>query len=100
MDTAVGSTFTKMKGVGYTNVSGLETVWDVSDYVFPEQVGDWLGVYPEQGGDWLGVLPEQGGDWLGTRIHMWNVRGKMVYVAETDGTTEQNTRLLTSLTDS
>ncbi|XP_046876504.1 P2X purinoceptor 1 isoform X2 [Hypomesus transpacificus] len=37
IDTAVGSTFTKMKGVGYTNVSGHERVWDVSDYVFPDQ---------------------------------------------------------------
>ncbi|XP_014850181.1 PREDICTED: P2X purinoceptor 1 isoform X7 [Poecilia mexicana] len=26
-----------MKGVGYTNVSGSETVWDVADYVFPSQ---------------------------------------------------------------
>lgn len=38
-DTAVSSVFTKMKGVGYTNVSGNERVWDVSDYVFPPQVG-------------------------------------------------------------
>ncbi|XP_067113167.1 P2X purinoceptor 1 isoform X2 [Osmerus mordax] len=37
IDTAVGSTFTKMKGVGYTNVSGHERIWDVADYVFPEQ---------------------------------------------------------------
>uniref|UniRef100_A0A8C6Q6P5 P2X purinoceptor n=1 Tax=Nothobranchius furzeri TaxID=105023 RepID=A0A8C6Q6P5_NOTFU len=37
-DTAVSSVFTKMKGVGYTNVSGRETVWDVADYVFPSQV--------------------------------------------------------------
>ncbi|KAM4726220.1 P2X purinoceptor 1 [Anableps anableps] len=36
-DTAVSSVFTKMKGVGYTNVSGRETVWDVGDYVFPSQ---------------------------------------------------------------
>ncbi|XP_017268165.1 P2X purinoceptor 1 isoform X1 [Kryptolebias marmoratus] len=36
-DTAVGSVFTKMKGVGYTNVSGRETIWDVADYVFPSQ---------------------------------------------------------------
>ncbi|XP_047235706.1 P2X purinoceptor 1 isoform X2 [Girardinichthys multiradiatus] len=36
-DTAVSSVFTKMKGVGYTNVSGKETVWDVADYVFPSQ---------------------------------------------------------------
>uniref|UniRef100_A0A8C5DJN3 P2X purinoceptor n=1 Tax=Gouania willdenowi TaxID=441366 RepID=A0A8C5DJN3_GOUWI len=37
-DTAVSSVFTKMKGVGYTNVSGTERVWDVADYVFPPQV--------------------------------------------------------------
>ncbi|XP_037543513.1 P2X purinoceptor 1 isoform X2 [Nematolebias whitei] len=36
-DTAVSSVFTKMKGVGYTNVSGRETIWDVADYVFPPQ---------------------------------------------------------------
>ncbi|KAK2828808.1 hypothetical protein Q5P01_019842 [Channa striata] len=36
-DTAVSSVFTKMKGVGYTNESGKERVWDVSDYVFPSQ---------------------------------------------------------------
>ncbi|CAK6971846.1 P2X purinoceptor 1 isoform X2 [Scomber scombrus] len=36
-DTAVSSVFTKMKGVGYTNVSGEERVWDVADYVFPSQ---------------------------------------------------------------
>lgn len=41
-DTAVSSVFTKMKGVGYTNVNGTEKVWDVADYVFPPQVGDWL----------------------------------------------------------
>lgn len=40
-DTAVSSVFTKMKGVGYTNVSGRETVWDVADYVFPSQVSVW-----------------------------------------------------------
>ena len=68
IDTAVGSTFTKMKGVGYTNVYGHERVWDVSDYVFPDQVGDWLG----------------------TRIYMWNVRRRMVYVDETDRMTEHN----------
>lgn len=38
-DTAVSSIFTKMKGVGYTNVNGTERVWDVADYVFPPQVG-------------------------------------------------------------
>uniref|UniRef100_A0A7N6BEQ8 P2X purinoceptor n=1 Tax=Anabas testudineus TaxID=64144 RepID=A0A7N6BEQ8_ANATE len=37
-DIAVSSVFTKMKGVGYTNVNGVERVWDVSDYVFPPQV--------------------------------------------------------------
>lgn len=36
-DTAVSSVFTKMKGVGYTNVNGQERVWDVADYVFPPQ---------------------------------------------------------------
>ncbi|XP_053187947.1 P2X purinoceptor 1 isoform X2 [Scomber japonicus] len=36
-DTAVSSVSTKMKGVGYTNVSGEERVWDVADYVFPSQ---------------------------------------------------------------
>ncbi|XP_069003101.1 P2X purinoceptor 1 isoform X2 [Embiotoca jacksoni] len=36
-DTAVSSVFSKMKGVGYTNVSGSERVWDVADYVFPPQ---------------------------------------------------------------
>ncbi|KAM3600798.1 uncharacterized protein V6R79_002605 [Siganus canaliculatus] len=36
-DTAVSSVFSKMKGVGYTNVNGSERVWDVADYVFPSQ---------------------------------------------------------------
>ncbi|KAM9540987.1 P2X purinoceptor 1-like isoform 2-T3 [Salvelinus alpinus] len=36
-DTAVSSVFTKMKGVGYTMVDGEERVWDMVDYVFPEQ---------------------------------------------------------------
>ncbi|KAJ8343048.1 hypothetical protein SKAU_G00329760 [Synaphobranchus kaupii] len=36
-DTAISSVFTKMKGVGYTEVNGVERVWDVSDYVFPDQ---------------------------------------------------------------
>ncbi|XP_035523120.1 P2X purinoceptor 1 isoform X3 [Morone saxatilis] len=36
-DTAVSSVFSKMKGVGYTNVSGSERIWDVADYVFPPQ---------------------------------------------------------------
>uniref|UniRef100_A0A8C9XL30 P2X purinoceptor n=1 Tax=Sander lucioperca TaxID=283035 RepID=A0A8C9XL30_SANLU len=39
-DTAVSSVFTKMKGVGYTNIEGRERVWDVADYVFPPQVGE------------------------------------------------------------
>lgn len=43
-DTAVSSVFSKMKGVGYTNVNGSERVWDVADYVFPSQVGGWAGV--------------------------------------------------------
>ncbi|XP_068601065.1 P2X purinoceptor 1 isoform X2 [Brachionichthys hirsutus] len=37
-DTAVSSIFSKMKGVGYTNVNGSERVWDVADYVFPSQL--------------------------------------------------------------
>ncbi|XP_010895328.2 P2X purinoceptor 1 isoform X3 [Esox lucius] len=36
-DTAVSSVFTKMKGVGYTNVNGEERIWDEADYVFPVQ---------------------------------------------------------------
>ncbi|XP_020785901.1 P2X purinoceptor 1 isoform X3 [Boleophthalmus pectinirostris] len=36
-DTAISSTLTKMKGVGYTNVNGTEKIWDVADYVFPPQ---------------------------------------------------------------
>ncbi|KAJ3588920.1 hypothetical protein NHX12_009773, partial [Muraenolepis orangiensis] len=36
-DTAVSSVFTKMKGVGYTNIDGKEEIWDVADYVFPSQ---------------------------------------------------------------
>lgn len=36
-DIAVSSVFTKMKGVGYTNINGTERVWDVADYVFPPQ---------------------------------------------------------------
>lgn len=42
-DTAVSSVFSKMKGVGYTNVNGSERVWDVADYVFPSQVGQAVG---------------------------------------------------------
>lgn len=38
-DTAVSSVYSKMKGVGYTNVNGSERIWDVADYVFPSQVG-------------------------------------------------------------
>ncbi|XP_051521647.1 P2X purinoceptor 1-like isoform X2 [Myxocyprinus asiaticus] len=37
VDTALGSVFTKMKGLSYTNISGVERMWDVADYVFPEQ---------------------------------------------------------------
>ncbi|XP_067294873.1 P2X purinoceptor 1 isoform X1 [Pseudorasbora parva] len=37
VDTAISSVFTKMKGVAYTNISGDERIWDVADYVFPEQ---------------------------------------------------------------
>ncbi|XP_020564706.2 P2X purinoceptor 1 isoform X4 [Oryzias latipes] len=36
-ETAVSSVFTKVKGVGSTNISGVERVWDPSDYVFPPQ---------------------------------------------------------------
>ncbi|KAL4660594.1 P2X purinoceptor 1 isoform X2 [Arapaima gigas] len=36
-DSAISSVLTKMKGVGYTKVNGSERVWDVADYVFPEQ---------------------------------------------------------------
>ncbi|XP_033834837.2 P2X purinoceptor 1 isoform X3 [Periophthalmus magnuspinnatus] len=36
-DTAISTTLTKMKGVGYTNVDGMEKIWDVADYVFPPQ---------------------------------------------------------------
>ncbi|KAG9341467.1 hypothetical protein JZ751_019277 [Albula glossodonta] len=36
-DKAIGSVYTKMKGVGYTKVNGVQRVWDVDDYVFPEQ---------------------------------------------------------------
>jgi len=34
-----------MKGVGYTKMNGIERVWDVADYVFPPQVGDWLAAW-------------------------------------------------------
>ncbi|XP_056296809.1 P2X purinoceptor 1 isoform X3 [Pseudoliparis swirei] len=36
-DIAVSSVYTKMKGVGYTKMNGIERVWDVADYVFPPQ---------------------------------------------------------------
>ncbi|KAK2912051.1 hypothetical protein Q8A67_004184 [Cirrhinus molitorella] len=37
VDNAIGSIFTKMKGVSFTNISGKERIWDAADYVFPEQ---------------------------------------------------------------
>ncbi|XP_055055404.2 P2X purinoceptor 1 isoform X1 [Misgurnus anguillicaudatus] len=37
VDTAFGSILTKMKGLAFTNISGEERIWDVADYVFPEQ---------------------------------------------------------------
>ncbi len=39
IDIAIGSIFTKMKGVTFTNISGKERIWDAADFVFPEQVG-------------------------------------------------------------
>lgn len=39
VDVAMGSILTKMKGLAFTNISGDERIWDVADYVFPEQVG-------------------------------------------------------------
>ncbi|KAM6911352.1 P2X purinoceptor 1 isoform 2-T2 [Lycodopsis pacificus] len=37
-DKAVGSVFTKMKGVGYTaGINGSERVWDMAESVFPSQ---------------------------------------------------------------
>ncbi|XP_062392237.1 P2X purinoceptor 1-like isoform X2 [Sardina pilchardus] len=36
-DSAIGSVLTKMKGVGHTSEDEEERVWDVADYVFPEQ---------------------------------------------------------------
>ncbi|XP_026228303.1 P2X purinoceptor 1 isoform X3 [Anabas testudineus] len=60
-DIAVSSVFTKMKGVGYTNVNGVERVWDVSDYVFPPQ-GDSSFVvmtnYIITEGQQMGTCPE------------------------------------------
>ncbi|XP_056601544.1 P2X purinoceptor 1 isoform X1 [Triplophysa dalaica] len=37
VDVAMGSILTKMKGLAFTNISGDERIWDVADYVFPEQ---------------------------------------------------------------
>ncbi|XP_031603942.1 P2X purinoceptor 1 isoform X1 [Oreochromis aureus] len=60
-DTAISSVFTKMKGVGYTNDSGGERVWDVADYVFPSQ-GDSSFVvmtnYIMTEGQSMGTCPE------------------------------------------
>ncbi|XP_068188113.1 P2X purinoceptor 1 isoform X2 [Antennarius striatus] len=60
-DTAVSSVFSKMKGVGYTNVNGSERVWDVADYVFPSQ-GDSSFVimtnYIITEGQTMGTCPE------------------------------------------
>ncbi|KAG7314703.1 hypothetical protein KOW79_022006 [Hemibagrus wyckioides] len=36
-DTAISSVFTKMKGLAYTEQNGEERLWDVADYVFPDQ---------------------------------------------------------------
>ncbi|KAB5522459.1 hypothetical protein PHYPO_G00159760, partial [Pangasianodon hypophthalmus] len=36
-DTAISSVFTKMKGIAYTDINGAERLWDVADYVFPDQ---------------------------------------------------------------
>ncbi|XP_062845105.1 P2X purinoceptor 1 [Trichomycterus rosablanca] len=36
-DTAISSISTKMKGVAYTESNGGERIWDVSDYVYPDQ---------------------------------------------------------------
>lgn len=47
VDTAISSVFTKMKGVSYTNISGKERIWDVADYVFPEQVGCVIEFWPQ-----------------------------------------------------
>ncbi|KAM9440887.1 P2X purinoceptor 1 isoform 2-T2 [Clarias gariepinus] len=38
-DTAISSVFTKMKGLAYTQNNGSDTIWDVADYVFPDQGG-------------------------------------------------------------
>lgn len=37
-DTAISSVFTKMKGLAYTKDNGTDRLWDVADYVFPDQV--------------------------------------------------------------
>ncbi|KAK3527639.1 hypothetical protein QTP86_030465 [Hemibagrus guttatus] len=37
-DTAISSVFTKMKGIAFTEKNGEERLWDVADYVFPDQV--------------------------------------------------------------
>ncbi|XP_059406664.1 P2X purinoceptor 1-like isoform X2 [Carassius carassius] len=37
IDTAIGSVFTKMKGLSFTNISGKARIWDAADFVFPEQ---------------------------------------------------------------
>ncbi|XP_026067220.1 P2X purinoceptor 1-like isoform X2 [Carassius auratus] len=37
IDTAIGSVFTKMKGLSFTNISGKVRIWDAADFVFPEQ---------------------------------------------------------------
>ncbi|TSK14484.1 P2X purinoceptor 1 [Bagarius yarrelli] len=39
-DTAISSVFTKMKGIAYTQSNGEERLWDVADYVFPDQLPD------------------------------------------------------------
>ncbi|XP_024121468.1 P2X purinoceptor 1 isoform X1 [Oryzias melastigma] len=60
-DTAVSSVFTKVKGVGYTNMSGVERVWDPSDYVFPPQGDSSLVVmtnYIVTEGQTMGKCPE------------------------------------------
>ncbi|XP_026183715.1 P2X purinoceptor 1 isoform X2 [Mastacembelus armatus] len=63
-DTAISSVYTKMKGVGYTKINGTESVWDVSDYVFPPQ-GDSSFVvmtnFIMTEGQQMGKCPELGG---------------------------------------
>ncbi|KAK2816339.1 hypothetical protein Q7C36_022610 [Tachysurus vachellii] len=36
-DMAISSVFTKMKGLAYTETNGEERLWDVADYVYPDQ---------------------------------------------------------------